>query len=76
MDRVGAESGLRREGKMAAVEVGELEVTAAGKDRLGDVGLGHADAEVVIDGPEAGVEEIMGRRGQGKTVIGGIRPSL
>jgi hypothetical protein len=76
VDRVGAERGLGRERERAAVEVGESEVESAGKDRLGDVGLGHADAEVVIDGPEAGVVEIMGRRGQGETVIGGIRPSL
>jgi len=37
------------------VEVGEFEVRAAGEDRFGDVGLGYLDAEVVIDGPEAGV---------------------
>jgi len=62
---VGAESGLGREGERAVVEVGEFEVRAAGEDRFGDVGLRDLDAEVVIDGPEAGVEEIMGRRGQG-----------
>jgi len=76
MDRVGAESDLGGEGERTAVEVGEFEVAAAGKDAFGDVGLGHADAEVVIDGPEADVEEIMGGRGQGQTVIGGIRASL
>ncbi len=62
---VGTESGLGREGERVAVKVGEFEVRAAWKDRFGDVGLGHVDAEVVINGPEAGVEEIMGRRGQG-----------
>jgi hypothetical protein len=72
----GAKSGLGCEGERVAVEVGELEVRAAGKDRIGDVGLGHADAEVVIDGPEAGVEEIMGRRGQGQAVLGAVRASL
>jgi hypothetical protein len=56
---VGAESGLGREGERAAVKVGEFEVRAAREDGLGDVRLGHADAEVVIDGPEAGVAEIV-----------------
>ncbi len=49
---------------------------ATGEDGFGDVGIGHADAEVVIDGPEPGVEEIMGGRGQGQAVLGGIRASL
>ena len=57
---VGAEGGLGIERELAVVEVGEFEVGAAGEDGFGDVGLGHADAEVVIDGPEAGVEEIVG----------------
>jgi len=57
---VGAESGLGCEGKRALVEVGEFEVRAARKDGLGDVGMGDADAEVVIDSPEAGVDEIVG----------------
>ncbi len=56
---------LSREGEWAAVEIGEFEVAAPGKDGFGDVRLGHADAEVVIDGPEAGVEEIVGGRGKG-----------
>jgi len=43
------------EGERAVVEVGEFEVRAAGEDRFCDVGLGYLDAEVVIDGPEAGV---------------------
>ncbi len=60
MGGVGAESGLRREGERTSVEIREFEMRAAGEDGLGDVGLGHADAEVVIDGPEAGVEEIVG----------------
>ena len=76
MGGIGAESGLGCEGKRALVEVGEFEVRAAGEDGLGDVGLGHADAQIVIDGPEAGVEEIMGSRGQGEAVIEGIWPSL
>ena len=42
------------------MEVGEFEVRAAGEDRFGDIGMSHADAEVVIDGPESGVEEIVG----------------
>jgi hypothetical protein len=65
MEDVGAKDRLRRKEERAAVEVREFEVRAAGKDGFGDVGMGDADAEVVIDGPEAGVEEIMGRRGQG-----------
>lgn len=73
---VGAESGLGSEGERTSVKVREFEVRSSGKDGLGDVGMGNADAEVVIDGPEAGVEEIMGRRGQDQAVIGGIRPSL
>jgi len=62
---IGAESCLRCEGEWATVEVGEFEVRAAGEDGLSDIGMGHEDAEVVIDGPEAGVEEIMSGRGQG-----------
>jgi hypothetical protein len=65
MGGVWPERGLGREGERTSVEVSELEVAAAGEDRFGDVGLGHADAEVVIDGPETGVKEIMGGRGQG-----------
>jgi hypothetical protein len=55
---VGAEGGLGGEGEPAAVEVGELEVRPAGEDGFGDVGLGDADAQGVVDGPEAGVEEV------------------
>ena len=62
---VGAEGGLGREGERAAVEVGEFEVGSAGEDGFGDVGLGDLDAEVVIDGPETCVEEIVGGRRQG-----------
>jgi hypothetical protein len=76
VDAVGTESGLGCERERAAVKVRQLEVTAAGEDGFGDVGMGHADAEVVIDGPETGVEEIMGGRGQGEAVIGGIGASL
>ena len=47
------------------MEVGELEVAASGQDGFDEVGLGDADAEVVVDGPEAGVEEVVGCRGQG-----------
>ncbi len=53
---VGAESGLRGEGEPAAVEVGELEVGAAGEDGVGDVGLGDADMQVVSDDPEVLVD--------------------
>jgi hypothetical protein len=59
---VGAEGGLRREGEWAAIEVGEFEVGAAGEDGFGDVGLGDLDAQVVVDRPEACVEEIVGGR--------------
>ena len=61
---IGAESGLGREGERAAGEVGEFEVGAAGEDGFGDVGLGDLDAQVVVNGPEASVEEIVGSRGQ------------
>ena len=57
-----AEGGLGREGEWAAVEVGEFEMRAAGEDGFGDVGLGDMDAQIVVDGPEAGVEEIVGGR--------------
>ena len=60
---VGAEGGLGREGKRAAVEVGEFEMGAAGEDGFGDVGFGDLDAQVVVDGPESCVEEIVGGRG-------------
>ena len=59
---VGAEGRLGREGKRAAVEVGELEVGAAGEDGFGDVGFGDLDAQVLVDGPETGIEEIVGGR--------------
>jgi hypothetical protein len=65
MDVVRAQGGLGSERKLAAVKVGEFEVGTAGKNGFGDVGMGDADAKVVVDGPEAGVEEIMGGRGQG-----------
>ena len=48
---IGAEGGLRREGERAAVEVGELEVATPGQDGFDEVGLGDADAEVVVGGP-------------------------
>ncbi len=48
---------MRGEGERAAVEVGEFEVRTAGEDGFGDVGLGEADAQVVVDGPEDGVAE-------------------
>ena len=56
---VGAEGGLGREGEAPAVEVAELEVRAAGQDGFDEVGLGDADAEVVANGPEACIEEVM-----------------
>jgi len=49
------------------VEVGELEVRTTGEDGFGDVRVGDLDAEVVVDGPESGVEEVVGGRGQGQT---------
>ena len=61
---VGAESGLGREGERAVVEIGELEVAAAGEDGFGEIGLVYPDAKVVVDGPEACVEEGVGGRGQ------------
>ena len=69
---VGAEGGLGVEGERAAVEVGELEVGSAGEDGFGDVRVGDLDAEAVVDGPESGVEEVMGRRGQGRAVVRAI----
>ena len=64
---IGAEGGLGREGEGLAVEVGEFEVGAAGEDGFGDVRVGDLDAEVVVDGPKSGVEEVVGVRGQGQT---------
>jgi hypothetical protein len=66
---VGAEGSLGIERERAAVEVGEFEVGAAGEDGFGDVGLGDLDAKVVVDGPEACVEEIVGDRDNN-----GVRP--
>ena len=59
---VGAEGGLGCEGERAAVEVGEFEVGATGEDGFGDIGLGDLDAQVVVDGPEASIEEIVDGR--------------
>ena len=70
----GAERGLGAEGEAAAVEVGELEVAVAGQDGFDEVGLGDADAEVVVDGPESGVEEVVGGRGQGQVLLMGADP--
>ena len=58
--------------RRAAGEVGELEVAAPGQDGFDEV-LGDSDAEIV-NGPEAGIEEVMGGRGQGQAVLGAIRP--
>ena len=71
---VGAEGGLGREGEAAAVKVGELEVTSAGEDGFNEVRLGDADAEAVVDGPEAGIEEVVGGRGQGQGTKMGSDP--
>jgi len=71
---VGAEGGLGREGEAAAVEVGELEVATPGQYGFDEVGLGDADAEVVVDGPEAGIEEVVGGRGQGQVILMGSDP--
>ena len=65
MNRVGAEGGLGREGERAAMEIGEFEVGAAGEDGFGDVGLGDLNAQIIVDGPKAGIEEVVGGRGQG-----------
>jgi hypothetical protein len=54
---------LGREGEPPAVEVGELEVRSARVDGFDEVGLGDADTQVVVDGPEAGVEEVVRGRG-------------
>ena len=48
------------------MEIGEFEVGAAREDGFGDVRVGDLDPEVVVDGPEAGVEEVVGGRGQGQ----------
>ena len=61
---VGAEGGLGIERERAVVEIGERKVAAAGEDGFGDVGFGDLDAQIVVDGPEAGVEEVVGGRGQ------------
>ena len=71
---VGAEGGLGAEGEAAAVEVGELEVATPGQDGFDEVGLRDADAEVVVDSPEAGVEEVVGGLGQGQVVLMGSDP--
>ena len=73
---VGAEGGLGREGEWAVVEVGEFEVVASGEDRFGDVGLGDLDAQVVVDRPEACVEEAMGAGRKRVRLLGGsLTPS-
>ena len=71
---VGAKGGLGAEGEAPAVEVGELEVATPGQDGFDEVGLGDADAEVVVDGPEAGIEEVVGGRGQGQVILMGSDP--
>ena len=73
---VGAEGRTGCEGERAAVEVGEFEVRAAGEDGFGDVGLNDLDAQIVVDGPEPSVEEIVSGRGQGQAVVGAVRASL
>ncbi len=56
---VRAEGGLGREEERVVVEVGEFEVGSAGEDGFSDVGLSYLDAQVVVDGPEACIEEIV-----------------
>ena len=56
------------------MEVGEFEVRSAGEDGFDEVGLGDADAEVVVDGPEACVEQVMRSRGQGQVILMGSDP--
>ena len=68
---VGAESGLGCEGERAAVDVGEFEVVAAWDDGFGDIGLGDLDAQVVVDGPETGVEEILDAGRKRVRLLGG-----
>ena len=63
------ESGLRCEAERAAVQVGEFEVRATGKDGFGDVGMGHADTQVVMDGQEPGIEEFRCGRQREKTQL-------
>ena len=58
------------------MEVGALEVAAPGEDGLGDVRLGDADAEVVVDGPEACVEQVVRSRGQGQVILMGSDPII
>ncbi len=65
---------MRAEGEAPAVEVGEFEVRAAREDGFDEVGLGDADAEVVVDGPEDGIEEVVGGLGQGQVVLMGPDP--
>ena len=67
---VGAEDCLGRKREWAVVEVGEFEVAAAWEDGFGDVGLSDLDAEVVVDGPEADIKEVMGYQstGSGRTL--------
>jgi hypothetical protein len=42
---------------------------AAGEDGFGDVGLGDVDAEVVVNSPEPGVEEVGGTSGKSQRAI-------
>ena len=43
---------------MAEVEIGDIEAAPEREDGFGDVRVGDLDAEVVVDGPESGVEEV------------------
>jgi hypothetical protein len=56
VDGVGTELGLGREGEAAGMKTCEFEMRSAGKNGLGDVGLCHTDAQVVVDCPKASVE--------------------
>ena len=56
------------------MEVGELEVATPGQDGFDEIGLGHADAEVIVYGPEACVDEVVGGRSQGQVVLMGSDP--
>ena len=71
---VGAEGGLRCEGERAVVEIGEREVAAAGEDGFGDVGFGDLDAPIVVYGPKAGIEEVVGCRGRAATRSAEVSP--
>lgn len=40
------------------MEVGEFEVGSAREDGFGDIRVGEANTQVIVEGPESGVEEV------------------